>query len=84
MKLSLMMMILVEKDFRCTTVWFGIGRSCISSKLSEQKSRFASGAGEVLRAGARGEERGEPSRVSCARGEGQEKFFRVSGAIPGR
>ena len=30
--------------------------SCISSKLSEQKSRFASGAGEVLRAGARNEE----------------------------
>ena len=79
-----MMMILVEKDCSCSTVWFGIGKSCISSKLSEQKSRFASGAGEVLRAGARGEERGEPSRVSEARGEGQEESFRVSGAIPGR
>ena len=63
------MMIVVENKCSCTTVWFGIGKSCISSKLSEQKSRFASGAGEVLRAGARGEERGEPSRVSEARGK---------------
>ena len=67
------MMIVVENKCSCTTVWFGIGKSCISSKLSEQKSRFASGAGEVLTTGARGQEGGELSRVSEARGEGEEE-----------
>ena len=50
------MMIVVENKCCCTTVWFGIGKSCVSPKLSEKKSRFASGAGDVLKAGARGEE----------------------------
>ena len=66
-------MMIVENNCSCTTVWFEIGKSCISSKLSEQKSRFASGAGEVLTMGARGEEGGELSRVSEARGEGPEE-----------
>ena len=59
------MMILVERDCSCSTVWFGIGKSCISSKLSEQKSRFASGAGEVLKAGAGA--RNEESLPECQR-----------------
>ena len=54
------MMFAVEND--CSSmVWFGKRISCLS-----QKSRFLSGAGEVFRAGARDEDRGEPSRVSVA------------------
>ena len=33
-------MIVVENKCSCTTVWFGIGKSCISLKLSEKKSEW--------------------------------------------